>query len=124
MKIGIITHYTETSKNWLFSQVLLCFKNYAKPSTLAILAAGDRTLLNDYQNCLQSLGDKLFFLGKAGNAAKLYLVLRAISGVITQGLAEGMAFGKLHKKLTNRQSNKTNGSIYFSTNSYRLKCIV
>lgn len=47
--------------------------------------------------CLNAIGQNVFFFGKAGNAAKMYLVLQMILGISTAGLAEGMALGKLKK---------------------------
>lgn len=66
-------------------------KPEAEAGTLVILAAGDRTLFNDCQSCFESIGKNSFFLGDAGNACKVNLILQTIVGVSLVGLSEAMA---------------------------------
>lgn len=68
-------------------------KSRAESETRMLFAAGDRTLYDECQICLQAIAQKMFFLSKTGGA--LYLVLQMILGTTTAGLAEGMALGKL-----------------------------
>lgn len=72
-------------------------KNSVEPGSLIVLAAGDRTLFDECQVCLQGIGKNVFFFGEVGSSAKMHAVLQLIMGITTAGLAEGMALGKPHK---------------------------
>lgn len=63
----------------------------AETGALVILAAGDRSLFAECQSCFESIGRNSFFLGDAGNACKVNLILQTIVGVSLVGLSEAMA---------------------------------
>ncbi|XP_061080236.1 cytokine-like nuclear factor N-PAC isoform X4 [Conger conger] len=57
---------------------------------LVILAAGDRSVYEDCSSCFQAMGKTSFFLGEAGNAAKMMLVLNMVQGSFMATIAEGL----------------------------------
>ncbi|KAG9342980.1 hypothetical protein JZ751_015196 [Albula glossodonta] len=57
---------------------------------LVILAAGDRTVYEDCSSCFQAMGKTSFFLGEAGNAAKMMLILNMVQGSFMATIAEGL----------------------------------
>ena len=60
---------------------------------LVVLVAGDRSLYEDCHSCFQAMSKNSFYLGEVGKAAKMNLIIQAMSGVVLAGLAEGMALG-------------------------------
>ncbi|XP_034082362.1 putative oxidoreductase GLYR1 isoform X5 [Gymnodraco acuticeps] len=57
---------------------------------LVILAAGDRTVYEDCSSCFQAMGKTSFFLGEAGNAARMMLILNMVQGSFMATIAEGL----------------------------------
>ncbi|KAJ8374149.1 hypothetical protein SKAU_G00047290 [Synaphobranchus kaupii] len=57
---------------------------------LVILAAGDRSVYEDCSSCFQAMGKTSFFLGEAGNAAKMMLILNMVQGSFMATIAEGL----------------------------------
>lgn len=66
-------------------------KEQSSDGSLVLLVAGDKSLFDDCQSCIQAMGKNSFYLGEVGNASKMNLVLQLMSGVALAGLAEGMA---------------------------------
>jgi len=66
-------------------------KEQSSDGSLVLLVAGDKSLFEDCQSCIQAMGKNSFYLGEVGNASKMNLVLQLMSGVALAGLAEGMA---------------------------------
>ncbi|XP_036386877.1 putative oxidoreductase GLYR1 isoform X2 [Megalops cyprinoides] len=62
---------------------------------LVILAAGDRTLYEDCSSCFQAMGKTSFFLGEAGNAAKMMLILSMVQGSFMATIAEGLTLAQV-----------------------------
>uniref|UniRef100_A0A8C9VIV1 Cytokine-like nuclear factor N-PAC n=1 Tax=Scleropages formosus TaxID=113540 RepID=A0A8C9VIV1_SCLFO len=61
---------------------------------LVILAAGDRTVYEDCSSCFQAMGKTSFFLGEAGNAAKMMLILNMVQGSFMATIAEGLTLAQ------------------------------
>ncbi|KAJ8250951.1 hypothetical protein GJAV_G00215210 [Gymnothorax javanicus] len=57
---------------------------------LVILAAGDRSVYEDCSSCFQAMGKTSFFLGEAGNAAKMMLIMNMVQGSFMATIAEGL----------------------------------
>lgn len=66
-------------------------KKEAEEGSLIVMAAGDRALYSECESCFQAFGKNSFYLGEAGNASKMNLVLQLMSGITLAGLAESMA---------------------------------
>lgn len=66
-------------------------KEQSSDGSLVLLIAGDKSLFDDCQSCIQAMGKNSFYLGEVGNASKMNLVLQLMGGVALAGLAEGMA---------------------------------
>ncbi|KAJ8364073.1 hypothetical protein SKAU_G00129040 [Synaphobranchus kaupii] len=62
---------------------------------LVILAAGDRTVYEDCSSCFQAMGKTSFFLGEAGNAAKMMLILSMVQGSFMATIAEGLTLAQV-----------------------------
>ncbi|XP_035259793.1 cytokine-like nuclear factor N-PAC isoform X6 [Anguilla rostrata] len=62
---------------------------------LVILAAGDRTVYEDCSSCFQAIGKTSFFLGEAGNAAKMMLILSMVQGSFMATIAEGLTLAQV-----------------------------
>ncbi|KAG9349835.1 hypothetical protein JZ751_026188 [Albula glossodonta] len=62
---------------------------------LVILAAGDRTVYEDCSSCFQALGRTSFFLGGAGNAAKMMLILSMVQGSFMATITEGLTLAQV-----------------------------
>uniref|UniRef100_A0A7N6BH73 Cytokine-like nuclear factor N-PAC n=1 Tax=Anabas testudineus TaxID=64144 RepID=A0A7N6BH73_ANATE len=61
---------------------------------LVILAAGDKTVYEDCSSCFQAMGKTSFFLGEAGNAAKMMLILNMVQGSFMATIAEGLTLAQ------------------------------
>ncbi|CAG00797.1 unnamed protein product, partial [Tetraodon nigroviridis] len=61
---------------------------------LVILAAGDRTVYEDCSSCFQAMGKTSFFLGEAGNAARMMLILNMVQGSFMATVAEGLTLAQ------------------------------
>ncbi|XP_059901916.1 cytokine-like nuclear factor N-PAC isoform X2 [Gadus macrocephalus] len=61
---------------------------------LVILAAGDRSVYEDCGSCFQAMGKSSFFLGEAGNAAKMMLILNMVQGSFMATIAEGLTLAQ------------------------------
>nr|XP_057904102.1 cytokine-like nuclear factor N-PAC isoform X3 [Doryrhamphus excisus] len=61
---------------------------------LVILAAGDRTVYADCSSCFQAMGKTSFFLGEAGNAARMMLILNMVQGSFMATIAEGLTLAQ------------------------------
>ncbi|XP_061906525.1 cytokine-like nuclear factor N-PAC isoform X3 [Entelurus aequoreus] len=61
---------------------------------LVILAAGDRTVYEDCSSCFQAMGKTSFFLGDAGNAARMMLILNMVHGSFMATIAEGLTLAQ------------------------------
>uniref|UniRef100_UPI003AACDB43 cytokine-like nuclear factor N-PAC isoform X5 n=1 Tax=Centroberyx gerrardi TaxID=166262 RepID=UPI003AACDB43 len=61
---------------------------------LVILAAGDRTVYEDCSSCFQAMGKTSFFLGEAGNAARMMLILNMVQGSFMATIAEGLTLAQ------------------------------
>ncbi|XP_030205037.1 cytokine-like nuclear factor N-PAC isoform X2 [Gadus morhua] len=61
---------------------------------LVILAAGDRSVYEDCSSCFQAMGKSSFFLGEAGNAAKMMLILNMVQGSFMATIAEGLTLAQ------------------------------
>lgn len=70
-------------------------KAQAEEGKLIILAAGDRDLFEECQTCFEAMGRNSYFLGNAGNASKMNLVLQTLAGITVAGLADSLALGKI-----------------------------
>nr|CAH7723159.1 unnamed protein product [Callosobruchus chinensis] len=55
-----------------------------------LLAAGDEMLFRSIQPCTKAFSISIEFLGDAGSACCVYLILQLIKGVCLAGLSEGM----------------------------------
>nr|CAI5830258.1 unnamed protein product [Callosobruchus analis] len=55
-----------------------------------LLAAGDETLFKAIQSCTKAFSSRTIFLGEAGYACSVYLVLQLIKGVCLVGLSESI----------------------------------
>uniref|UniRef100_A0A671MF08 Cytokine-like nuclear factor N-PAC n=1 Tax=Sinocyclocheilus anshuiensis TaxID=1608454 RepID=A0A671MF08_9TELE len=58
---------------------------------LVIVAAGDRSVYEDCSSCFQAMGKTSFFIGEAGNAARMMLILNMVQG---KGLTLAQATGQ------------------------------
>ncbi|XP_033125988.1 glyoxylate/succinic semialdehyde reductase 1-like isoform X2 [Anneissia japonica] len=63
----------------------------AVEGNLIFMAAGDKQLYDECESCFSAMGKKSFFLGDAGNGARMKLVLNMIMGSVVAGFSEGMA---------------------------------
>uniref|UniRef100_A0A8C6S6Q4 Cytokine-like nuclear factor N-PAC n=1 Tax=Neogobius melanostomus TaxID=47308 RepID=A0A8C6S6Q4_9GOBI len=61
---------------------------------LVILAAGDRTVYEDCSSCFMAMGKTSFFLGEAGNAARMMLILNMVQGSFMATIAEGLTLAQ------------------------------
>ncbi|XP_076852624.1 cytokine-like nuclear factor N-PAC isoform X4 [Brachyhypopomus gauderio] len=61
---------------------------------LVIVAAGDRSVYEDCSSCFQAMGKSSFFLGEAGNAARMMLVLNMVQGSFMATIAEGLTLAQ------------------------------
>lgn len=61
---------------------------------LVILAAGDRSVYEDCTSCFQAMGKTSFFLGEAGNAARMMLILNMVQGSFMATIAEGLTLAQ------------------------------
>ncbi|XP_056262631.1 cytokine-like nuclear factor N-PAC isoform X3 [Pseudoliparis swirei] len=61
---------------------------------LVILSAGDRTVYEDCSSCFQAMGKTSFFLGEAGNAARMMLILNMVQGSFMATIAEGLTLAQ------------------------------
>ncbi|KAG7279432.1 hypothetical protein CRUP_038205 [Coryphaenoides rupestris] len=61
---------------------------------LVILAAGDLSVYEDCSSCFQAMGKTSFFLGDAGNAAKMMLILNMVQGSFMATIAEGLTLAQ------------------------------
>uniref|UniRef100_A0AAQ4RV75 Cytokine-like nuclear factor N-PAC n=1 Tax=Gasterosteus aculeatus aculeatus TaxID=481459 RepID=A0AAQ4RV75_GASAC len=61
---------------------------------LVILAAGDRTVYEDCSSCFQAMAKTSFFLGEAGNAARMMLILNMVQGSFMATIAEGLTLAQ------------------------------
>uniref|UniRef100_A0A4W4GG19 Cytokine-like nuclear factor N-PAC n=1 Tax=Electrophorus electricus TaxID=8005 RepID=A0A4W4GG19_ELEEL len=61
---------------------------------LVIVAAGDRSVYEDCSSCFQAMGKTSFFLGEAGNAARMMLVLNMVQGSFMATIAEGLTLAQ------------------------------
>ncbi|KAL4659009.1 putative oxidoreductase GLYR1 isoform X2 [Arapaima gigas] len=61
---------------------------------LVILAAGDRSVYEDCSSCFQAMGKTSFFLGEAGNAARMMLILNMVQGSFMATIAEGLTLAQ------------------------------
>lgn len=66
----------------------------AEAGTLVVIAGGDRSVYDDCQSCFQSISKNTFFLGEAGNATKVNLIIQTLAGTCLAGLSECLALGK------------------------------
>lgn len=66
-------------------------KSEAESANLIILTAGDKTLFKECQGCFKAMGKTAFYLGAAGYATKVNLILQLMKGIALAGLAEGFA---------------------------------
>ncbi|XP_063042915.1 cytokine-like nuclear factor N-PAC isoform X3 [Engraulis encrasicolus] len=61
---------------------------------LVILAAGDRSVYEDCSSCFQAMGKTSFFLGEAGHAARMMLILNMVQGSFMATIAEGLTLAQ------------------------------
>lgn len=69
-------------------------KQLAKDGQLVVIAAGDKTLYDDCQSCLQAMARHMFYIGEMGSASKMKIVLNMLMGTMLAGLAESMALAE------------------------------
>lgn len=69
-------------------------KQPAIDGTLVFLAAGDRSLYDDVAPALDVMGKHHVFLGRAGLASRMKLVINAIMGTTLAALCEGLALAQ------------------------------
>lgn len=69
-------------------------KKPAIDGTLIVLAAGDRTLYDDVAVAFSAMSKAHYYLGQAGQGARMKLVLNLMMGQMMAGLCEGMALGQ------------------------------
>ncbi|XP_075686816.1 cytokine-like nuclear factor N-PAC isoform X2 [Rhinoderma darwinii] len=62
---------------------------------LMILAAGDQGVFEDCSSCFQAMGKTSFFLGEAGNAARMMLIINMVQGSFMATIAEGMTLAQV-----------------------------
>ncbi|KAM4023948.1 cytokine-like nuclear factor N-PAC [Anomaloglossus baeobatrachus] len=62
---------------------------------LMILAAGDQSVFEDCSSCFQAMGRTSFFLGEAGNAARMMLIINMVQGSFMATIAEGMTLAQV-----------------------------
>ncbi|KAM9304760.1 cytokine-like nuclear factor N-PAC [Gastrophryne carolinensis] len=67
----------------------------ANDGMLMILAAGDQGVYEDCSSCFQAMGKTSFFLGEAGNAARMMLILNMVQGSFMATIAEGMTLAQV-----------------------------
>lgn len=63
----------------------------AEQGTLVIMAAGDRALYDEAAPALDLLGSRRLYLGEAGRAARLKLVVNQVMGGMMASFCEGLA---------------------------------
>ncbi|XP_074651206.1 uncharacterized protein LOC141905974 isoform X2 [Tubulanus polymorphus] len=81
-----------TARGGRFLEAPVCgSRQPALDGELIILAAGDKSLYDDCYSCFESMSKKSLYLGDVGNGARMRLCVSSIAGVMTSGLAEGMA---------------------------------
>uniref|UniRef100_A0A9J8BFJ4 Cytokine-like nuclear factor N-PAC n=1 Tax=Cyprinus carpio carpio TaxID=630221 RepID=A0A9J8BFJ4_CYPCA len=61
---------------------------------LVIVAAGDRSVYEDCSSCFQAMGKTSFFIGEAGNAARMMLILNMVQGSFMATIAEGLTLAQ------------------------------
>lgn len=69
-------------------------KKPAEDGTLIILAAGDHSLYEEAEPAFATMGKMCLYLGDAGQAARMKLVVNLIMGGMMTSFCEGMALGK------------------------------
>ena len=69
-------------------------KKPAEDGTLIFLTAGDRSLHDEALPALEKMGKKIIYLGEAGNAARMKLVVNMIMGGMMGIFCEGMALAE------------------------------
>lgn len=69
-------------------------KKPAEDGTLIILAAGDRSLYDQAVPAFEKMGKLFPFLGKAGQGARMKLVVNMIMGGMMTAFCEGLALGQ------------------------------
>ena len=69
-------------------------KRPAQDGSLLILVAGDRDLYDEVAPAFDVMGKKSVFLGEAGQAARMKLVINMIMGGMMTALCEGMSLGQ------------------------------
>eukprot|EP00930_Biecheleria_cincta_P069706 TRINITY_DN57414_c0_g1_i1.p1 TRINITY_DN57414_c0_g1~~TRINITY_DN57414_c0_g1_i1.p1 ORF type:complete len:291 (-),score=66.00 TRINITY_DN57414_c0_g1_i1:41-913(-) len=68
-------------------------KGPALQGQLVFLAAGDKSLCDEAEQCFKVMGKRTFYLGEVGNGAKMKLVVNMIMGINIVALSEGLAVG-------------------------------
>lgn len=69
-------------------------KKPAEDGTLVILAAGDQSLYEEASSAFEKMGKKNIYLGGAGQAARMKLVVNMIMGGMMTALCEGLALAQ------------------------------
>ncbi|XP_068099586.1 cytokine-like nuclear factor N-PAC isoform X3 [Hyperolius riggenbachi] len=67
----------------------------ANDGMLIIVAAGDHGVYEDCSSCFKAMGKTSFFLGEAGNATRMMLILNMIQGSFMATIAEGMTLAQV-----------------------------
>ncbi len=65
----------------------------AREGSLYLMCGGERAVFEKAEPILQSLGSKIRFVGKAGEAAKVKALVNMVMNINTAGLAEGLGLG-------------------------------
>lgn len=68
-------------------------KKPAEDGALVILAAGDRSLYEQAQPAFEVMGKRSFYLGAAGQGARMKLVINLVMGTMMAALSESLALG-------------------------------
>lgn len=66
-------------------------KQEADDGDLIVLCAGDNSLYESCSTCFAAIGKAVFYLGQAGYATKMNIVLQAMKGVALLAMTEGLS---------------------------------
>lgn len=79
---------------WFLDVKILGTVKPAAEGKLVVLVGGEQTAYQDCLELLKLFGQQLFYLGPAGNAAKMKLSLNIVLGLTMQAIAEAVALAE------------------------------